>query len=294
MTQFQSVMKMRIFGTVPANGKRLIGPAVGIAVRLLRGSILTLPRAAPARRSSEAPCLPEFRPHSNRHLALPDAILGKRTGRPRVKKFQVFERGAQKKKEANSSNVFVFCDKGSGSAQFRGTSNGNPDCTIERIAGLMAMQCLVRGQDPKNFEVLVPAENALVERLVARAEELLEQGRAVSGPSSLSGRQREVLRSVMENLANKEIASKLNITVRTVKFHISTLLSKFGVESRSELARRATGFMRPMVLDDAESVMEHRNARFPHRDFSPAPVETPLQIASKARNIRLAGRVLTA
>jgi len=42
---------------------------------------------------------------------------------------------------------------------------------------------------------------------------------------------------VLSNRANKEIASKLNITVRTVKFHISTLLSKFGVETRTELAR---------------------------------------------------------
>ena len=56
----------------------------------------------------------------------------------------------------------------------------------------------------------------------------------------------------MCNRANKEIASKLNITVRTVKFHISSLLSKFGVESRAELARRAAGFMRPNPVEDAE------------------------------------------
>ena len=61
-----------------------------------------------------------------------------------------------------------------------------------------------------------------------------------------------MLNAVLCNRANKEIASKLNITVRTVKFHISSLLSKFGVESRAELARRAAGFMRPDPVADVD------------------------------------------
>jgi len=115
------------------------------------------------------------------------------------------------------------------------------------MAGLLAMQCLVRGSDPDDFEILVAAERSLASRLQSRAKELLEEGRAVASPSCLSPRQQEILHSVICNQANKEIASKLNITVRTVKFHISSLLSRFGVENRAELARRAAGFLRPAM-----------------------------------------------
>lgn len=200
----------------------------------------------------------------------------------------------QRKREANSSNLFVFCEKRTGVAQFRAASNVDFDCTVERIAGLLAMQCLVRGQEPGDFDVMVPAERALIDRLVSRAQELLEEGRAVACPASLSPRQREVLHSVINNRANKEIASKLNITVRTVKFHISTLLSKFGVESRSELARRAAGFVQSAVLDEESPLIERLSVDRRQASFGPMAVETGLRIANKARNVRFPGRVLTA
>ena len=63
--------------------------------------------------------------------------------------------------------------------------------------------------------------------------------------ANLSRREQEVLDSLLENLSNKEIASKLNIAERTVKFHVSNLLNKFGVRRRADLIlltfqRRAT------------------------------------------------------
>jgi DNA-binding NarL/FixJ family response regulator len=54
--------------------------------------------------------------------------------------------------------------------------------------------------------------------------------------SAESGRrEQEVLDSLLDNLTNKEIASKLNISEHTVKFHVSNLLSKFGVQRRADL-----------------------------------------------------------
>jgi len=60
---------------------------------------------------------------------------------------------------------------------------------------------------------------------------LTSQGRRLKTDSvtNLSRREQEVLDSLLENLSNKEIASKLNIAERTVKFHVSNLLNKFGV-----------------------------------------------------------------
>lgn len=51
----------------------------------------------------------------------------------------------------------------------------------------------------------------------------------------LSRREQEVHRLVMENLSNKEIASQLHMSERTVKFHVSNLLGKHGVKRRADL-----------------------------------------------------------
>jgi DNA-binding CsgD family transcriptional regulator len=51
----------------------------------------------------------------------------------------------------------------------------------------------------------------------------------------LSHREKEVLELLLENLSNKEIASRLSISSRTAKFHVSNLLAKYGVGSRVDL-----------------------------------------------------------
>jgi len=49
----------------------------------------------------------------------------------------------------------------------------------------------------------------------------------------LTPRQKQIL--AMKSLGNKQIAAELNITIRTVKFHISSLLREFQVQSRADL-----------------------------------------------------------
>jgi len=57
----------------------------------------------------------------------------------------------------------------------------------------------------------------------------------LSEPGSLSRREREVLMSILSGLTNKEIASALRISERTVKFHVSHLLQKLGAHRRADL-----------------------------------------------------------
>jgi DNA-binding NarL/FixJ family response regulator len=59
-----------------------------------------------------------------------------------------------------------------------------------------------------------------------------------SEPGNLSRREREVMDALLENLANKEIAARLNISERTVKFHVSRILSKYQVQRRADLILR--------------------------------------------------------
>jgi len=212
-----------------------------------------------------------------------------------VKKVRSFPKlvAQGRKHETNPPNVFVFCEKSTGAARFHAETSSDPEYVIERMAGLLAVQCLVRGSDPGDFAILVPAESALGNRLVGRAKELLEQGRAAASPATLSPRQREILQSVMLSRANKEIASQLNITVRTVKFHISQLLSKFGAENRAELVRRAAAHFRPGgAQPEPEHVsLDRRSDRTGPSDFGPMPVGS-FHVAK--RTARFAERVLTA
>jgi len=78
--------------------------------------------------------------------------------------------------------------------------------------------------------------------LVERARKLLEAGQSVKSEVKVTRREEEVLRGILRGFANKEIAGDLNLSERTVKFHVSSLLSKFRVRGRMELVREASRF----------------------------------------------------
>jgi NarL family two-component system response regulator LiaR len=52
----------------------------------------------------------------------------------------------------------------------------------------------------------------------------------------LTARERDVLRLVVEGLANKQIALRLGIGEKTIKTHVSRVLAKLGVEDRTQAA----------------------------------------------------------
>ena len=51
---------------------------------------------------------------------------------------------------------------------------------------------------------------------------------------TLTAREHEVLKLMSEGLSNKEIAERLQLSGHTVKFHISSILSKLNAGSRTE------------------------------------------------------------
>jgi DNA-binding CsgD family transcriptional regulator len=65
------------------------------------------------------------------------------------------------------------------------------------------------------------------------------QGRLTPVALGLSPREREVVQLVAAGLRNKEIALRLQISEKTVKFHLGRIFDKLGVDSRTELLLRA-------------------------------------------------------
>lgn len=59
-----------------------------------------------------------------------------------------------------------------------------------------------------------------------------------SGPS-LTPRQREILRLVASGLTNREIADRLDISVRTVEVHRFNLMRRLDVRNVAQLLRQA-------------------------------------------------------
>ena len=58
---------------------------------------------------------------------------------------------------------------------------------------------------------------------------------AAPDPTGLTHREREVLNDLLENSSNKEIARRHHVSERTAKFHVSNVLSKYGVRRRADL-----------------------------------------------------------
>jgi LuxR family maltose regulon positive regulatory protein len=66
---------------------------------------------------------------------------------------------------------------------------------------------------------------------------------ATAPVTSLTRREQEVLRLLVEGASNQEIAQTLVIELPTVKKHVSNLLSKLGASSRTQAVAKARHFL---------------------------------------------------
>lgn len=70
--------------------------------------------------------------------------------------------------------------------------------------------------------------------LMRRVYSLVSQPNPESSTDSLTARESQILGLLEQGLTNQQIASRLSVTLHTVKNHVHSLLTKLGVGSRAE------------------------------------------------------------
>lgn len=89
------------------------------------------------------------------------------------------------------------------------------------------------------FKAIYAAAAGQVHLTPKATERLLREIRSPESPEKLTGREADVLRLLVIGYANKEIASRLSISETTVKTHVSNILAKLNMNSRTQAALHA-------------------------------------------------------
>ncbi|MFI6395130.1 response regulator [Nonomuraea sp. NPDC050540] len=107
---------------------------------------------------------------------------------------------------------------------------------IQRALAAGADGFVLKDATGEELAAAVRGAHAGVTTLSASAGRLLARARP-PGLEALTAREREVLDLVAEGLSNQDIARTLGLAERTVKAHVSNVLAKLGVTSRTQAAR---------------------------------------------------------
>jgi two-component system response regulator TtrR len=90
-------------------------------------------------------------------------------------------------------------------------------------------------QKPFDYREAVAVVRRALERDAQSREKRARQAELAGRFAALTGREREVMRRVVEGKPNKVIAEELAISVRTVEFHRANLMEKVGAPSVAAL-----------------------------------------------------------
>lgn len=96
-------------------------------------------------------------------------------------------------------------------------------------------------------KAIIAAAEGQVQLSPQAAARLVREVRAPESPEPLSERETDVLRLLARGYSNKDIAQELTLSEKTVKTHVSNILGKLGVPSRTQAALFAvrTGLVPP-------------------------------------------------
>ena len=104
----------------------------------------------------------------------------------------------------------------------------------------MAVQAMRNGaldflQKPVNDQALLDKVQQAIELGRKRRDQAAQRAAVAALLSSLTSREREIMRPLVAGKMNKKIAAQLGISIRTVEEHRANILRKMGVRSIAEL-----------------------------------------------------------
>jgi DNA-binding CsgD family transcriptional regulator len=123
----------------------------------------------------------------------------------------------------------------SGEKLFRPSALGTAHVGVARTSILAGDIDLARTHATRAAELLARWDGWRVDELHA-VQRRLGVGPGVEGPDALTPREREVVELLAEGLTNAELAARLFISPKTAAVHVSNILAKLGMASRSEVA----------------------------------------------------------
>lgn len=137
----------------------------------------------------------------------------------------------QRMPRENMERIFLDSGKYALSASVNGADVALAVCRREQIDLILMDVCTAGNKD--GIERTMAGESIFPDKTPS-----VKLGLADS--SELTAKEIEVLRFVCEGLEYSEIAERMHISQRTVKFHISNILSKTGYANKTRLAIAVT------------------------------------------------------
>jgi DNA-binding NarL/FixJ family response regulator len=120
------------------------------------------------------------------------------------------------------------------------TSVSEDDASVVRAVRAGAIGYVLKNsQIDVLLQTIRSAAQGQVQLSARAAARLVQEMRSPKDHPVLTDREREVLQHITRGHTNKEIAVSLNIAETTVKSHVSAILDKLGVQSRTQAALQA-------------------------------------------------------
>jgi NarL family two-component system response regulator LiaR len=111
------------------------------------------------------------------------------------------------------------------------------DASVSGAVRAGAIGYLLKNTDAEDLgRAIKAAADGQVQLAPEAAVRLMREVRAPESPEALTERETEVLKLVARGKANKQISHDLFIGEKTVKAHVSSILAKLGVQSRTQAA----------------------------------------------------------
>ena len=131
----------------------------------------------------------------------------------------------------------------------RTIKQSQPDCEIialtsiledDKVVGAIragAIGYLLKDTEAEELcRAIKAAASGQIQLSPAAAQRLVREVRAPESPEALTERELEVLRLVAHGLSNRQIALQLSLSEKTVKTHVSNILGKLNLLSRTQAA----------------------------------------------------------